>query len=150
MLATKGEEIEPEVLKKRVEAQGSHLATYNSNLRLNTPLRIPLAFLLSTRPREDASAVSPLSLLLRGLVGVQDGYSNEAQRENFKGYTCILLANMHCARTTNSMETADEYEWWTFAKMVRELGEALAKDLKDRHENADPTHAGRFVRALLV
>ena len=48
------------------------------------------------------------------------------------------------------METADEYEWWTFAKMVRELGEALAKDLKDRHENADPTHAGRFVRALLV
>lgn len=46
------------------------------------------------------------------------------------------------------------YEFWTFNKMVTELGEELAKDLKERHIDAEAklpeSKKGMFIRKTLV
>ncbi|CAE7528157.1 unnamed protein product, partial [Symbiodinium necroappetens] len=49
-------------------------------------------------------------------------------------------------RTTNSVDTEDEYQWWTKKRMLEELGPELTEDLVARHLKEDPKASGRFIK----
>ncbi|CAE6946765.1 unnamed protein product [Symbiodinium sp. CCMP2456] len=73
--------------------------------------------------------------------------NDEAWRKDKQGRWLTPHAlYMRFYRTTNSLETEESYEWWTYGTMVKQLGPDLASDLKQRHEAADPRRTGRFVR----
>lgn len=58
------------------------------------------------------------------------------------------------ARKEFKNKEVELYEYWTFNKMVTELGEDLAKDLKQRHIEAESklpeNKKGMFIRKRLV
>ena len=47
----------------------------------------------------------------------------------------------------------ETFDFWTFAKMVQELGEDLAKDLVERHKHAEAklpqSQKGKYIRKRL-
>ena len=55
-------------------------------------------------------------------------------------------------RKKQTLEQEEIYDWLTMAELIAKLGEALAKDLADRHVAAEgklPASAkGRFIRRL--
>ena len=60
-----------------------------------------------------------------------------------------LQAVRSCYRTTNSVNTEDEYQWWTKKQMIAELGAELTDDLVSRHMKEDPKATGRFIKPHL-
>ena len=63
------------------------------------------------------------------------------------------VINIRAKKEFENKET-ELYEFWTYSKMVTELGEDLAKDLKSRHIDAEAklpaNKKGMFIRKILV
>lgn len=61
----------------------------------------------------------------------------------------VMKVKKQCKRTEEEL-----HEWWTYDRMVEVHGEALAKDLKDRHLKSEKDlpkeKKGLFVRKTLA